>query len=69
MRRSQNPRRERIFNRGERGVSAKALNPAGTGFGLYIARRIMEIHNGSLSVIARGDTSEFRMKCPRRAVN
>ncbi len=59
---------ERIFNRGERGDSAKALNPAGTGFGLYIARRIMEIHNGALSVITRGDTSEFRMKCPRRAV-
>jgi two-component system, OmpR family, phosphate regulon sensor histidine kinase PhoR len=57
----------KVFDRGQRGDAAKALNPAGTGFGLYIARRIMEIHNGSISVSANGKTSEFLVKLPRRS--
>jgi len=55
----------RIFDRSERGVSAKALNPAGTGFGLYIARRIMEIHRGTITVSTLGRTSTFRVNSPR----
>jgi len=54
-----------IFDRGVRGTAAKARHPAGTGFGLYIARRIMEIHKGKLSVSTNGRTSVFRIKCPR----
>lgn len=38
----------RIFDRGFRRGEAKSLYPAGTGFGLYIAKRIVEIHEGSI---------------------
>ena len=58
----------KIFERGERGAAAKALNPAGTGFGLFIARRIMEIHNGGLTVQAAGRQTEFTVRCPKRAI-
>ncbi|MBI5684469.1 MAG: HAMP domain-containing histidine kinase [Verrucomicrobia bacterium] len=52
-----------IFNRGVRGAAAKARHPAGTGFGLYIARRIMEIHNGTLTVATNRHISAFKMNC------
>ena len=57
---------KRIFDRGIRGDSAKSLHPAGTGFGLYIARRIMEIHRGQISVEPSGRTSTFVVSCPRQ---
>jgi signal transduction histidine kinase len=56
----------RLFKRGVRGGEAKKLNPAGTGFGLYIARRIMEIHHGQLEVETDGEQTTFLVKCPKK---
>jgi signal transduction histidine kinase len=44
---------EDVFSRGFRTPEAKRKYPAGTGFGLYIAKRIVEIHEGK--VTARSD--------------
>jgi two-component system, OmpR family, phosphate regulon sensor histidine kinase PhoR len=38
-----------IFERGFRSADAKNKHPAGTGFGLYIAKRIVDIHEGRIS--------------------
>jgi len=39
----------KIFERGYRTVEAKNLYPAGTGFGLFIAKRIVDIHEGKIN--------------------
>lgn len=39
-----------VFDRGYRSEPARAKYPAGTGFGLYIARRIIELHEGDIRV-------------------
>jgi signal transduction histidine kinase len=38
-----------VFERGFRSTEAKSKHPAGTGFGLYIAKRIVDIHEGRIS--------------------
>jgi signal transduction histidine kinase len=38
-----------LFKRGFRSDQAKNKYPAGTGFGLYIANRIVEMHEGSIA--------------------
>jgi len=40
---------ERIFNRGYRSEQAKNANPPGTGFGMYIAKKIIDIHEGNIT--------------------
>jgi two-component system phosphate regulon sensor histidine kinase PhoR len=56
---------KRIFERGFRGASANARHPAGTGFGLYIARRIVEIHKGEIAVEPSGNKSVFIVRCQK----
>jgi PAS domain S-box-containing protein len=54
---------ERIFGMFERAVSANEVS--GLGLGLYIARRIVEAHGGSISVeSALGQGATFRVDLP-----
>jgi signal transduction histidine kinase len=48
---------EHVFERTYRTEEAKRRYPAGTGFGLYIARRIVEIHEGTIT--AKTDAQGF----------
>ena len=59
---------ERIFDRFERAISPR--NISGLGLGLYIARQIMEAHNGSISVKSElGHGSTFTVRVPIRYQN
>jgi two-component system sensor histidine kinase SaeS len=44
-----------IFARGFRSDAAKNAYPAGTGFGLYIAKKIIEIHKGEIGARTASD--------------
>jgi two-component system phosphate regulon sensor histidine kinase PhoR len=46
---------KKVFDRGFRGEEARSKYPAGTGFGLYIARRIVEIHEGEIKASTTSD--------------
>jgi signal transduction histidine kinase len=50
-----------VFARGFRTAEAKRKYPAGTGFGLYIAKRIVEIHQGTLTATSRGGWTVFEV--------
>jgi signal transduction histidine kinase len=50
---------EDVFRRGFRTDEAKQKYPAGTGFGLYIAKRIIEIHEGELTAFTRNNWTVF----------
>jgi len=60
---------DRIFERGHRTQEARNQYPAGTGFGLFIARRILEIHEGKISArtVPQG-RAEFTVNLPTRAL-
>jgi len=45
---------QRVFERSFRSDAAKNKYPAGTGFGLYIAKRIVEIHEGTIRAFTDG---------------
>ncbi|MBI4288717.1 MAG: HAMP domain-containing histidine kinase [Chloroflexi bacterium] len=46
---------QHVFERGYRSKDARNLYPAGTGFGLYIAKAIVDIHEGT--ILASSDES------------
>jgi signal transduction histidine kinase len=50
---------KQLFDRGFRSPEAKSKYPAGTGFGLYIARRIVEIHEGTITAGTRDGWTVF----------
>lgn len=52
---------KKIFDRGVRSDEAKRKYPAGTGFGLYIARRIIEIHEGKITALTRNGYTIFEV--------
>jgi len=51
----------KVFDRGFRSDEAKQKYPAGTGFGLYIAKRIVEIHEGTISASTRDGLTIFEV--------
>lgn len=59
----------RLFERGYRSKQAAAKHPAGTGFGLYIAKRIVTIHSGIIDGRVDDEGSaEFVVALPVAAV-
>jgi two-component system sensor histidine kinase KdpD len=60
--------RDRIFDRFYRGPDAEQMVAGGTGLGLYVARKIVRAHSGSLVLdrdhVPDDDTTTFRMTLP-----
>ncbi|MFA6548673.1 MAG: HAMP domain-containing sensor histidine kinase [Candidatus Margulisiibacteriota bacterium] len=52
---------QEVFNRGFRTADAQRKAPAGTGFGLYIARRIIESHEGKISALTENGWTVFNI--------
>ena len=50
-----------VFARGFRTPKAKRKYPAGTGFGLYIAKRIVEIHEGVVAAASHAGWTVFEV--------
>ena len=62
------PRKElkSVFGRFSRASNARKLRIAGTGFGLYLARQIVELHGGTITVSStEGKGSTFTVDLPR----
>jgi signal transduction histidine kinase len=55
---------KRLFERGFRSSTAKQKVPAGTGIGLYLAKRIMTLHQGTVGVKTSGREAQFRLIFP-----
>jgi signal transduction histidine kinase len=55
---------DKLFQRSYRGHAAQQKVAPGTGIGLYLASRIMEIHKGRITVEAKGRISVFSLIFP-----
>ena len=55
---------EKVFERTYRSDEAKRRYPAGTGFGLYIAKRILAIHKGTISAATLDGWTVFSVELP-----
>lgn len=60
--------KENLTVRGFRGAAAQQKVAAGTGFGLYLASRILEFHGGSLDIETRGKTTTFSVMFPKKSM-
>jgi len=57
--------RPKLFGRFARASNARELGIGGTGFGLYLAKRIVEMHGGTIGVSTRvGAGSTFKITLP-----
>jgi signal transduction histidine kinase len=55
---------QKLQDRGFRGAVAKQKVPAGTGIGLYLAKRIMALHDGTIKINGNGKESQFTLVFP-----
>jgi signal transduction histidine kinase len=60
--------RTKLFERGFRGATAKQRVAAGTGIGLYLATRVMQLHQGKITLDINGKTSRFTLIFPSSRV-
>ena len=60
-----NEERGRLTERGFRGKAARQRVPAGTGIGLYLANRVMQLHQGAIEIEADGKCSKFNLVFPQ----
>jgi signal transduction histidine kinase len=60
--------KDRIFERGVRGVSAQHIVPAGTGIGLFLASRVMRLHGGLINLETDKKTSKFTLIFPKSRI-
>jgi PAS domain S-box-containing protein len=62
--------RGKLFGRFARASNARALGIAGTGFGLYLAKTIVELHGGTVDVDSvEGQGATFRVFVPARSAH
>jgi signal transduction histidine kinase len=54
----------KLFQRGFRSTTAKQKVPAGTGIGLYLAKRVMMLHQGAIGLKTTGKASKFTLIFP-----
>ena len=57
---------EKIFARGFRGETARQTVAPGTGIGLYLANRIMELHDGRIVLETQEKISRFTLIFPQK---
>jgi signal transduction histidine kinase len=61
--------KEEVFSRGFRGASARQKVAAGTGFGLFLASRVMAFHEGRIDLQTEGKISRFFLLFPRKRLS
>ena len=56
---------DRIFEAGFRGENARQIVASGTGLGLFICRKILEVYGGTIEYRGRPTESVFTIRMPR----
>jgi signal transduction histidine kinase len=54
-----------IFEKGYRGVQSLEANKTGTGLGLWVAKNLVEAHNGNLSIQPKENQITTKIRLPR----